>query len=407
MIKIDELSCLVTGRTSDLFLPDLEANNKDLKECLEECRILVVGGAGSIGAATIHALAIYGPQAVHVVDQNENGLAELVRDLRSSMPELPIQDFRTLPIDFGSPTMLRFLEKNPSYDLILNFAALKHVRSEKNVCSLLQLLDTNVIKAARFFSWVAGGELSKRYFCVSTDKAANPVNLMGASKRIMEHLIFSDEVVENSKTVATSARFANVAFSDGSLLASFLKRLEKKQPLAVPHKTRRYFISLRESGQICLLAAVLAPDKHIFIPRLNPENDLIELETVARSILQKNGYEPRIYEEEKEAKLNLERDIEAGRYPLLLTHLDTTGEKAYEEFAGNGESSVELGMSGLLGIKHVPVSQGKLPTFLKKVEKLLENPEMSVTKKELIKWMRVVVPNLKHVETGKNLDQRM
>ena len=279
------LSRTITGRTTDLFTSDMDLRQKELSERIAGSRILIIGGAGSIGSATVHALSAFRPHALHVVDQNENGLAELVRDLRSSTVELPVSDFRTLPLDFGSPIMQRFLTDAEPYDFVLNFAANKHVRTEKDVYSVLQLFNTNVVKTAHFLRWLAENNSARRFFCVSTDKAANPVNLMGASKRIMEHLVFSEEIISTQNLEVTSARFANVAFSNGSLLESFLQRIQKRQPLAVPRNTRRYFVSLREAGQICLLAAICAPHGHIVIPKLDPKNDLQDLQSIAVKVL--------------------------------------------------------------------------------------------------------------------------
>lgn len=404
---IENLSNLITGRQCDLFLPDLKHHREKIHDSIFQKRILVVGGAGSIGMATIRALISFKPLSLHVIDHNENNLVELVRDLRSSYSDFPVKDFRALPLDFGSTTMFRFLSDNAPYDLILTFAALKHVRSEKDAYSLLQMLETNIIKSARFFSWVSGGSFTKRFFFVSSDKAANPVNLMGASKLFLEKLIFSTELRIDSRPIVTSARFSNVAFSEGSLFYGFLKRLEKRQPLAVPRETRRYFITLPEAGEICLLAAASAPDRHLLIPRLNPDRDLIDLQSAAEKILRYHGFEPRIYEDELEVKNNLGFDLKKGQYPLLLTPLDTSGEKPYEEFAGAGERVIDIGMSNLLGIEYIPYPEVNIMAFLNHLEELILHPEIPIEKKQLIQLISEAVPQLRHVETGKNLDDRM
>ncbi len=341
-----------TGRYTSLFEEDVDRSREMIASRLDGRRVLVIGGAGSIGAATVHELTRFRLGSLHVVDQNENGLAELVRDLRSRPEGLEISDFQTWPVDFGSPIMHQLIRDQPAYDAVLNFAAIKHVRSEKDTCSLLQMLDTNVVKPARLLRWLESKGHNLRYFCVSTDKAANPVNLMGASKRAMEHIIFSGEVASDFRGDITSARFANVAFSDGSLLFSWLRRMEKRQPLAVPRDTRRFFVSLRESGQLCLLAAICAPDRHLLIPRLDAQHDLRSLEDVVISLLHRRGYEPHFYDTEAEAKARFEGDAAQGRYPVLRTALDTSGEKPYEEFIGNGESSAEIGMANLLAVNY-------------------------------------------------------
>ena len=301
-MDVASLSSLATGRSESLFAADVESRREELLPRLGGRRILVVGGSGSIGTATVAAIAAYRPQSLHVVDQNENTLAELVRTLRSDPAGLAVPDFRCLPIDFGSTIMQRMLRESPAYDYVLNFAALKHVRSEKDVCSLLQMLDTNLLKQTRLLRWLAEKGGLNRYFCVSTDKAANPVNLIGHSKRAMEHVVFSGEIAPALIAETVSARFANVAFSDGSLLDGFLKRLQKRQPLAVPRQTRRYFISLVEAGQICLLAAFSAPHRHTLVPRLDPAADLHDLQDVAEAVLRCAGFEPALYHDEAEAR---------------------------------------------------------------------------------------------------------
>ena len=265
-----ELDVLVTGRKHSLFEPDMDANAAVLGEAIRGRRVLVLGGGGSIGSITTRILLNYGPKAVHVVDQNENCLAELVRDLRGRPEGLCEVDFRTFPIDYGSPIMERLLNEAERYDVVMHFAALKHVRSEKDLHSAMQMLDTNVVRHIRFKQWLARNDHGRIYFAVSTDKAANPTSLMGASKRLMEDVVFG--VAAEHATSTTSARFANVAFSNGSLLQSFLQRLEKRQPLAVPRETRRYFISHREAGELCMLAALRIPDQHVAFPKLDPRD---------------------------------------------------------------------------------------------------------------------------------------
>lgn len=401
-----EAAELATGRRSPLFSVDLELSDPILRDRLNGRRVLVIGGAGSIGSATTGELSRFDLAALHVVDLNENGLTELVRDLRSRREGLAIADFRTLPIDFGAPVMERLLGQESPYDIVLNFAALKHVRSEKDGYSLLQMYETNVVKARRLLNWLGSRGGTGRYFSVSTDKAANPVNLMGASKRLMEHVIFSN--LGPAKTMEiTSARFANVAFSAGSLLEGWLLRLEKRQPVAVPRATRRYFLSLQESGQLCLLAAVAAPDRTIVIPRLEEQRHLVDLEDIARAVLGKAGYRPMDYTDEAEARAAVADDMTKGGYPLLLTSLDTSGEKAYEEFVGVGETSHEIGLPNLLGIHYSGGNQEALQQLTGWLERTIGATGEGLSKRDFVAALALVIPELRHIETDKQLDDRM
>jgi FlaA1/EpsC-like NDP-sugar epimerase len=403
LLPHDELFAAVIGRTASLFSADVERRHDALKDAIAGSRILVIGGAGTIGGATIRALLPFGPDTLHVVDQNENGLAELIRDLRSDTAELPVRDLRTYPINFASSLMQRILSgADGRYDFILNFAALKHVRSEKDALSLLQMLNTNVAGAARLLNWISVSGTNTRYFCVSTDKAANPVSLMGASKRIMERVIFAGEP---SLVKVTSARFANVAFSQGSLLESWLYRLMRQQPLATPTGVRRYFVSIKEAGHICLLAAFCAPERHLLIPSLDPESELQDLRTVAESVLAYYGYKARVYTDEKLAKANFSKDLGQGYYPLVHTPLDTSGEKPYEEFVGEGEQAIDVGFQTLKAIAGSQRGEG-VSDFLKRLALLVDGGK-TTSKAQIVEWMLEVVPQLRHSETGKSLDARM
>jgi FlaA1/EpsC-like NDP-sugar epimerase len=402
----EDLAALATGRSSDFFANDFEEHSEEIRQHFAGRRVLVLGGAGSIGAATTALLSEFAPQSLHVVDQNENALAELVRDLRSRPGGLNVPDFRAEPIDFGSSIMRRFIRTEKPYDCVLNFAALKHVRSEKDICSILQMFDTNLLKPIRFWEWIEDAGMSPGYFSVSTDKAADPANLMGASKRVMEYIMFCGSGFMSSSPRTTSSRFANVAFSNGSLLESFCRRFEKRQPLACPRDTDRFFISLREAGQICLLAASCGPDRHIVIPKLDANSDAKILGEIAVGFLHLKGLDAEIYRDEAAARANVSRDLMRSRYPLLLTELDTQGEKSSEVFAGEGEEIVEFGMSSVRAVRPESVPYDRLHEFLQEIEKLVLCPDVVVDKGWVVAAVRRIVNNFDHAAHTHTLDQR-
>lgn len=374
-------------------------------------RILAIGAAGSIGSSTVLELARLGPKALHVVDQNENGLAELVRRFRSRPQELSLEELRSLPLDYGSQAFRMFLRSVPSYDLVLNFAALKHVRSEKDPYSALQMLDTNVVKQARLLAWLGETGFRGRFFTVSTDKAANPSSMMGATKRLMEHVLFTSTAARDLACTKTSARFANVAFSNGSLLQSFESRLARGEPLAVPRDTRRYFVSLEESGQICTLAACVAPDRSIVIPKLDPRRHLVPLEQIARRFLEAHGHEPEIHTDEVAACSAVAEARSRGAWPLLLTPLDTAGEKPYEEFATASEQVFEFGMRELAAVRYLPAPQEAVDGAIERAAELLRlDSEPSPLDKDVVKSIIASVePDFlrTHRESAKSLDERL
>lgn len=397
-----KLDKLVTGREEDLCAGDISARSQEIREQIRGSRVLVVGGAGSVGAATLRLMIQYLPAALDVVDLDENDLAELVRDLRSQPGGVPVEDVRFLPLDYGSPLMHRLLRSAKPYDLVLNFAAVKHVRSEKDELSLLHMLDTNLVKHRRFRAWLREHGNPARYFAVSTDKAANPSSMMGASKRFMEDIVFDG----TAGTDSTSARFANVAFSNGSLLQSWLIRLSKAQPIVAPRETRRYFVTLHEAGEICLLAACCAPDQHVAFPRLDPAKHLRRLEDLAGEVCACFGLEPVTFTDENEAKCSVSRELARGHYPILLTPLDTSGEKPYEEFVSAGESVTEIGMQSLLAVPHA-APRYDLCGLLDEIERLATDSSPAVRKGDLVARFEAALSHFRHVETGRNLDQRL
>lgn len=399
-----ELDRLVLGRSASQFGEDVQARMDDLRRAIVGRRVLVIGGAGTIGSATTMLLSNLGPRALHVVDQSENYLAELVRELRGRPGGLPVADFRALPLDYGAPVMGRFLAEAEPYELVLNFAALKHVRSEKDVYSLLQMIDTNVVRHVRFKAWLKRYGHGARYFAVSTDKAANPTSLMGASKRLMEDIAFDTEVPQGGETV--SARFANVAFSNGSLLQGFLNRLAKRQPLAVPRDTRRYFVSQPESGEICALAALLGASDHVLFPRLDQETQLQPLQCVAERVLDYFGFQPEPFEDEELARNALPALVASRRWPLLLTPLDTSGEKPYEEFVGVGEKIAETGLRTLSAVAHLP-SEAISGGVLEMLEEAVGSVDARLDKQAVVAAIESAIPGFAHRETGKTLDDRL
>jgi FlaA1/EpsC-like NDP-sugar epimerase len=397
------LAELATSYSGSRFQSDIEQSQALLDASVTGRRVLVIGGAGSIGSAVVELLVAINPAVLHVIDQSENNLAELVRSLRSSQDVSESTDLRTLPLDYGGSIMGMFLASQEPYDLVMNFAALKHVRSEKDSYSLLQMLETNILKQARFMKFLAAQGFSGRYFCVSTDKAANPVSLMGASKRLMEHVLFA---TDDFSGLRTSARFANVAFSDGSLLHSWLQRVAKRQPIAVPRAVRRYFVSMKEAGHICLLAAIGAPNQSILVPRLDPSKDLVELRVVAERLVRKLGLEPAFYESEKDVREAVDRELPRGRYPVLLTPSDTSGEKPFEVFVGDGETLSRSKLQTLDIVSYCPAPHGSIARLLRQLELWLSRDE-AAEKADVIDAIGSVVPQFHHVETGRNLDQRI
>lgn len=409
-----ELSEIATKRKNSIFLKDMEKYRSRIQESVAGKRILAIGAAGSIGSATVSTLADFGPVALHIVDHNENELAELVRTLRSRVQGLEIEDFRTLPLDFGSMAMRLFVNDQSPYDLVLNFAAIKHVRSEKDTFSMLQMFETNFLKQARLLRWLKEVDFRGRYFSVSTDKAANPSSFMGASKRLMEHVMFSGEAIDGLEAEIVSARFANVAFSNGSLLQSFQRRIAQNQPLAVPVDTRRYFVSMEEAGHLCSLAATCVPHGHIVVPKLNPDENLVLLESVARGYLTQLGLEPKIFSDETEARHAVAELRRKNMWPLLLTPLDTAGEKPYEEFVAQGETTFEVGFPNLSLVRYMGAEPGTVSALINAVEEIFRSENCrnvldKLDKDALKNLVGTVEPEFlrTHKASNKSLDSRV
>jgi FlaA1/EpsC-like NDP-sugar epimerase len=397
-----ELARLVTQRPTALFTQDLRRHTASVAAAVESRRILVIGGAGSIGSATVQELAAYRPAQLHVVDSDENALAELVRDLRSRDAVHRSTELRTTPLDFGSVIMQRLLGASAGYDLVLNFAAVKHVRSEKDVFSLLRMLEINVLAPKRLLGWLADLGVP-RYFAVSTDKAANPVNMMGASKRVMELVMLDPRL----PLTTTSARFANVAFSNGSLLDGWLRRLEKGQPWAVPESTRRYFVTPEESGMLCLLAATAGPDREVVIPDLDPDRHLRDLLEVAEEVLHALALEPVPCRSEDEARALAAEAPDTGRWPVLVTPLDTAGEKEFEEFAAQEDILTQSPFDRLKTLRTPPTDPAALDDFLSWTSQSVGMLAREVSSDDVIARVKGLVPGLVHRHSNKTLDARM
>ncbi len=407
----DNIQRVATGRDHSLFASDLRAVAPALSAAIRGKRVLAIGAAGSIGSNTALEIARRGPACLHLIDQNENGLAELIRMLRASPDQINVADLRTLPIDFGSRALRLFLHSEPAYDLVLNFAAIKHVRSEKDPFSTLQMLDTNIVKQARLMGWLAETGFSGRFFTVSTDKAANPTSMMGATKRVMEHVLFNSSAAHLLPGAKMAARFANVAFSNGSLLQGFEHRLARGEPLAAPRDTRRYFVSLEESGQICAIAACLSPDHSITIPKLDPESQLVLLEDVARGFLAAHGYEAIAYTDERKACTDAVSLRGRKQWPLLLTPLDTAGEKPFEEFITEQETAFEIGLEHLKAVHYLAAPRDVIDTAITAAAELIDlrGPLVGLDKDAVKALVGAVEPAFldSHRDSLKNLDQRL
>ncbi|HWW83981.1 MAG TPA: polysaccharide biosynthesis protein [Vicinamibacterales bacterium] len=394
---------IVTGRTDSFASADMSAHATALADGIRGRRLLVIGGAGSIGSAAVIRLARYGPECLHVVDHNENALVELVRTLRSGLALKRVDDFRTWSIDFGADEMRALISAQPRYDAVLNLAAIKHVRSEKDAISIMHLVNTNILKPRRLLEWMRRSGKGGCYFAVSTDKAAAPINLMGASKRLMEDVVLRLEPFDGDAR-RTTARFPNVAFSRGSLLDGFLNRLAKRQPLACPKDARRFFISLEESADICLLATFCADSGTITIPRDGVLSPSLMTDVVTK-LLGHFGLEPVEYQDVESASAGLEGEVGRGRYPILLTALDTTGEKANEQFTAPGEIVEDMNWTSLVGLRPCPTDSALLLRCLDQLERFRHAGQI-VDKTAVIETVLSVIPEFRHRETHRNLDMR-
>ena len=388
------------GRNDPMFTSDFENSFTELSESVRQSKFLVIGAAGSIGQAVTKEIFSLGPRVLHAVDISENNMVELVRDIRSTKGYSD-GDFRTFALDCGTDIFESFVNAEGPYDYILNLSALKHVRSEKDPFTLMRMIDVNILNTIKTID-IAKKNNSKKYFCVSTDKAANPVNMMGASKRIMEMFLMK----ESQNISLSTARFANVAFSDGSLLHGFNQRFIKRQPFSAPSDVRRYFVTPKESGQLCLMSCILGSNRDIFFPKLSEDLDLTTFSSIAIKYLNEMGYEPYECSSEKEARDRMNELIKIKKWPCYFFKSDTTGEKDFEEFYTNDEEK-DLKKFMAIGIvkNKINYSKDNLDAFLREIQ-LIRNSN-TWDKKIIVDIFNKLLPNFDHVETGKYLDQKM
>lgn len=388
------------GREKELFSEDIGNNEVELLKAVSSSTFLVIGGAGSIGQAVTKEIFKRNPKKLHVVDISENNMVELVRDIRSSFGYID-GDFQTFALDIGSIEYDAFIESDGLYDYVLNLSALKHVRSEKDPFTLMRMCDVNIFNTDKTLRQsIQKG--TKKYFCVSTDKAANPVNMMGASKRIMEMFL-----MRRSKEISIStARFANVAFSDGSLLHGFNQRIQKRQPIVAPNDIKRYFVTPQESGELCLMSCIFGENRDIFFPKLSEELHLITFADIAVKYLENLGYKPYLCKSEEEARKLAKTLPEIGQWPCLFTASDTTGEKDFEEFFTESEI-LDMNRFHNLGIiKNEPLyDESKLNRFTDAIHQM--KAARAWTKDQIVELFFEMIPGFGHKETGKYLDGKM
>jgi FlaA1/EpsC-like NDP-sugar epimerase len=388
------------GRTDPLFENDIERFGKQLVNHVEDSRFLVIGGAGSIGQAVTREIFKRDPKTLHVVDISENNMVELVRDIRSTLGYMD-GEFKTFAIDCGSPEFEVLFATEGPYDYVFNLSALKHVRSEKDPYTLMRMLQVNIFNTIKTLSMASVAGL-KNYFCVSTDKAANPVNMMGASKRIMEMFLMRESLTQN----ISMSRFANVAFSDGSLLHGFNQRFTKRQPISAPRDVKRYFVTPQESGELCLMSGLLGQNRDIFFPKLSERLHLVSFSEIAMNYLNRLGFDVHECETEEEARGRCSELIPEKKWPCYFFNSDTTGEKDFEEFFTEKEELDMNRFSSIGVIKNDSVfDQEKLAMFETRIEEI--NSSQTLNREDFVKLFHEMIPDFGHKETGKFLDQRM
>ncbi len=401
MFQLDEfISKYVTHRDVSMFNEDIRNNAATLSKEIEGKSVCVIGGAGSIGSSFIKAILRFRPGKLVVIDLNENGLVELTRDLISTDGLFVLDDYRSYTLNFADPIFARIFREEKGFDIVANFSAHKHVRSEKDKYSVQALIENNVIKAKKLMDLLCEFP-PHHFFCVSTDKAANPANIMGASKRIMEDLVMA----YNDRFKVTAARFANVAFSNGSLPDGWLHRIQKKQPLAAPNDVKRYFVSPEESGQICMLACILGRGGEVFFPKLGADQ-MLTFNSICDDFLHAEGLKKKNCTSDEEAKRYARQmPYDSDTYPVVYFKSDTTGEKSYEEFYIPGEL-IDLNRFLALGVIEETTRRpmDEVNAFFDKLETLFQE---EFTKEDVVVYIKEFLPNFEHEEKGKNLDQKM
>jgi FlaA1/EpsC-like NDP-sugar epimerase len=389
------------GRDKELFVEDIQKNENELSRIVNESSFLVIGGAGSIGQAVTKEIFKRNPKKLHVVDISENNLVELVRDLRSSFGYIE-GDFQTFALDIGSWEYDAFIKQDGIFDYVLNLSALKHVRSEKDPFTLMRMIEVNILNTIKTIDQ-AIEKGTKKYFCVSTDKAANPVNMMGASKRIMELFL-----MQKGKEISIStARFANVAFSDGSLLHGFNQRIQKRQPIVAPNDVKRYFVTPQESGELCLMSCVFGENGDIFFPKLSEDLHLISFADIAVKYLNELNITPKICDDENQARDFAKNMTSNSEWPCLFASSDTTGEKDFEEFFTTNEilDLVRFNKLGVIKNSNHAIDEEKLNKFLNSITDFKSH--LSWNKDEIVSLFHFMIPDFGHKETGKYLDAKM
>ena len=388
------------GRDRELLSSDVTAFESELSQIVSSSSFLVIGGAGSIGQAVTKEIFKRNPKKLHIVDISENNMVELVRDIRSNFGYID-GDFQTFALDIGSVEYDAFIKADGKYDYVLNLSALKHVRSEKDPFTLMRMIDVNILNTDKTLQQAIENG-TKKYFCVSTDKAANPVNMMGASKRIMEMFVMRKSL----QIDVSMARFANVAFSDGSLLHSFNQRIEKVQPIVAPNDVKRYFVTPKESGELCLMSCIFGENRDIFFPKLSENLHLITFADIAIKYLEEKGYEPYVCIDEDEARELVKTLPAQGKWPCLFTVSDTTGEKDFEEFFTDKESLNMDRFENLGIIINEAFFDEKL---LNEFEETIEEYKIkqSWTKEHIVELFFKMIPDFGHKETGTYLDGKM
>lgn len=388
------------GRDKELFTEDIQRNEAALSKIVNSSSFLVIGGAGSIGQAVTKEIFKRKPRKLHVVDISENNMVELVRDIRSTFGYID-GDFRTFALDVASIEYDGFWNNDGKYDYVLNLSALKHVRSEKDPYTLMRMIDVNILNTVKTVKQSSDKGV-KKYFCVSTDKAANPANMMGASKRIMEMFLMH----LSKKIEISTARFANVAFSDGSLLHGFNQRIQKRQPIVAPNDVKRYFVTPKESGELCLMSTILGENRDIFFPKLSESLHLITFSDIAVRYLKGIGYEPYLCKDEEEARQLVHTLPAEGKWTCFFTESDTTGEKDFEEFFTDNEE-LDLSRFTNLGIiKNKPIyDEALLDHFLKNIAEMKQTGNW--TKEGIVSLFFELIPNFDYIEKGKYLDAKM